>query len=82
MGTIRKEITKMGYCIVDKSTVPIPIEYNSFPQPNESRKNMTFIKNSNQCRYLIEGKCDLGKDCITFKNAETEIKLDVSNMNF
>ena len=82
MATISKNISKLGFCKIDNAQAPIPIEYISFPDDGSTRKNMTFIKNSNQCRYLSEGKCNMGKDCQIYKDAEEQIKLDISDMKF
>lgn len=58
------------------------LEYIPFPDDGSTRKNMTFIKNSNQCRYLFEVKCNLRKECQIYKDAEERIKLDISDMKF
>lgn len=80
MATISKKISRVGFCEVDNDKVAIPIEYISFPDDGSTSNNMTFIKNSNQCPYLSDGKCDKGKNCKIYKDAEVEINLDITNM--
>ena len=80
MATISKNVSHSGYCPVDKDIAPVPIEYISFPDDGSTKKNMTFIKNSNQCSYLAKGKCNLGKECPIYKEAEVQIKRDISDM--
>ncbi|MDD2958950.1 MAG: hypothetical protein PHE06_07955 [Lachnospiraceae bacterium] len=82
MATISKKISRIGFCKVDNDQAPIPIEYISFPDDGSTRRNMTFVKNSNQCPYLAEGKCNLGKECQIYIDAEKQIKLDISDMKF
>lgn len=63
MATISKNVSRVGFCEVDNDNAAIPIEYISFPDDGSTKDNMTFIKNSNQCRYLSEGKCHKRKNC-------------------
>ena len=81
MGTIEQRKSVSGYCPVDKCNVPIGIGYYSFPQPDESKKNMTFMKSrNNYCSYLSNGKCQIKADeCPIWQTAPTQIKLDVSD---
>ena len=80
MATISKNVSHSGYCPVDKDIAPIPIEYISFSDDGSTKRNMTFRKISNQCSYLADGRCKLGKECPIYKNAKKEIKLDISDM--
>ncbi|WP_293717722.1 hypothetical protein [uncultured Phascolarctobacterium sp.] len=80
MATISKNILKSGFCKVDNDRVSIPIEYISFPDERSTKMNMTFIRNSNKCRYLSEGKCSMGRECQIYKDAEEQIELDISDM--
>lgn len=52
MATISKNISRLGFCKVDSAQVPVPIEYISFPDDGSTRKNMTFVKNSNQLSLI------------------------------
>ncbi len=72
MATISKEVVVNGYCEVDKCVVAIGIEYISFPRPEDQNGNRTFIKNSNQCEYLKDGRCSKGRKCEIYQNAELE----------
>ena len=80
MVTISRVLSKYGYCSADRENVPIGIEYISHPMPGETKKNLTFFKNSNQCRYLSEGKYNLGRECEIYINSDNEIQLDISDM--
>jgi len=83
MGTLSRSIYIKGYCPVDKEDVSIPIGYCSFPHEGETKKNMTFVKTkNNECRYLREGKCDKGVDCPIWQAAESEKRLDVSDLRW
>ena len=70
MATISKEVVVDGYCEVDESDVAI--EYISFPRPTDKNGYRTFIKNSNQCEYLKDGRCSKGRKCEIYQNAELE----------
>lgn len=72
MATITDMGVAHGYCIVYKSNVAIRIEYVSIPLPTDRNGYRTFWKNSNQCYYLQEGKCNLRNECEVFKKAEKE----------
>lgn len=72
MGTISKKVVVGGYCEIDKFDVSIEIEYISFPMPTDRSGYRTFIKNSNQCAYLKDGRCAKGRECEIYQNAELE----------
>lgn len=76
MATISRLININGFCPVDNEEVPIEIEYLCFPSVEDSKKKNLFVKNSNQCYYLKEGKCNLNKSCPIYQNAEVEKYLD------
>jgi hypothetical protein len=80
MGTITQSKTHIGYCVFDKSDRVLQIDYHSFPQEHENRKNMTFLKSSNQCPDL--NQCPIGKECPIHKDAKNKIILDVSHLKF
>lgn len=77
MSTISKRLNVSGFCPIDNENVPIEIEYISFPIPERDRNRRLFIKNSNKCYYLKEGKCDKNKLCPIYQNAEIEKYLDI-----
>lgn len=72
MATINRKRVVDGYCEIDKSVVAIEIEYISFPRPTDRNGHRTFIKNSNQCLYLKDGRCTKGRECEIYQNAELE----------
>ena len=83
MGTISKDVYISGFCPIDKQKVRIPIEYCSFSDIGDTKKDMTFIKTkNNHCRYIKEGKCNKGIECPIWKEAESTKKLDVSDLNW
>ena len=73
MATISRNIVVNGYCEIDKQHVAIEIEYISLPRPTDRNGYRTFIKNSNQCAYLKDGRCAKGRECEIYQNAELEI---------
>lgn len=73
MATYSIKRSANGYCIVDKSVVAIPIEYISSPF-EENNGVRTYIRNSNQCSYLADGRCSLGRECEIYKSAPVEYK--------
>ena len=73
MATYSKKKSAQGYCVVDKGVVAIPIEYISSPWGDDHGER-TYIRNSNQCCYLADGRCSLGKECEIYKNAPEEFK--------
>ena len=73
MATYSMKKSANGYCVVDKSVVAIPIEYISSPF-EENNGERTYIRNSNQCSYLVDGRCSLGRECEIYKSAPVEYK--------
>lgn len=80
MATISRKFVVYGECPVDKNVVPIEVEYNSFPFPDEDKRHKRFIKNSNQCYYLFEGKCNLKEECPIYKEAPEDRYEDFSKV--
>lgn len=74
MPTVRKNISRRGFCKVDQENVSIPIEYVSLPH-DDGDQNIEYVKNNNLCSYLTEGKCRMEKECEIYKNSDDVIVL-------
>ena len=72
MATTSKKVVVNGHCEIDRSDVAIEIEYVSFPSPTDKNGYRTFIKNSNQCAYLKDGRCSKDRKCDIYQNAKLE----------
>lgn len=53
MATISKNISRLGFCVIDNAQVPIPIEYISFPDDGSTRKKHDIYKEQQSVQILV-----------------------------